>query len=1073
MVLLNVAIVVYFIYLYGANWWSSTTASTNQKAKEKWLLGVCLFFAFLLRIILGIIEPGYEIDMRCFGAWADSMYQYGASEFYTSVSFCDYSPGYLYVLWILGALRNHVSFLADSGLLLKLPAIITDLLTGFVIYRYAGKKTTTNRAFFFMMAYLLCPVVLIDSAMWGQIDSIYTLALVLMILLLEKKERYGAYFVFALGIFVKPQILVFTPVLLFAIIHQVILKEFRFQTFMKDLGVGVLAIISMLLLALPFRFDMYLAQSLPQKASGTFLGDSILGLFTLYQKTMNSYEYVTMNGYNFWEIFALNMHPQTEKFLGITYATYGTLWLVLLVVLVSILFAKSVCEKKEPEYFWLATILGAGFFVGSVRVHERYMFPVFALLIFVMVRSWSKKHWYLYGGILLAQANNIWHSFKYYDPANFDWHAVFPRIVGLLHTAMLGYMIYLAYTLKEQPQQTPQKELAIPKKPFHFYLKKGFLPQPSQRIKKLTKKDFICMTAITAIYAVIALFRLGDFQAPQTSLDFYEGESIELDFSGRNFPAKILYYNGTYENREYTVEESDDRVSWQPVSINAGDIYADPNGASKLTMRDVFSWESATCTVTKPYLRITLNSYDSMINELVFWDGSGAMLLPNNLSDYQELFDESNLVKQNSTYMDSAYFDEIYHARTAYEMTQGLYNYEWTHPPLGKFIISIGVGIFGMAPFGWRVMGVLFGIAMLPVLYLFIYRMSEDTFVSTLTTILMAADFMHFTQTRIATIDVYGTFFILLMYYFMYQYTQMSFYDTRLLKTFRPLLFCGIAMGLGCASKWTAVYAAVGLAVIFFFTIFVRWMEQLHALNLNQKNRSKMEQSMVEGFSINSIKTCGFCMISFVVIPALIYLLSYIPFENGEDMGLFAKMIKNQKDMWSYHSNLAATHPYSSRWYEWLTIKRPLWYFSTSLDGDVQSNISAMGNPLIWWVGLPAILFVTYHMLRYRDKKAGFLCVGYLAQLLPWTGVSRCTFIYHYFPGSVFLILMIGYSMHLLNERYKSKLLGSLLKKSFIVYVVAAVFLFAMFYPVISGYPMDISYGKYLRWFESWVLYSG
>lgn len=41
--------------------------------------------------------------------------------------------------------------------------------------------------------------------------------------------------------------------------------------------------------------------------------------------------------------------------------------------------------------------------------------------------------------------------------------------------------------------------------------------------------------------------------------------------------------------------------------------------------------------------------------------------------------------------------------------------------------------------------------------------------------VLFAADFMHFAQTRIATIDVYITFFIILMYYFMYDYTQKEF----------------------------------------------------------------------------------------------------------------------------------------------------------------------------------------------------------------------------------------------------------------------------------------------------------
>lgn len=69
--------------------------------------------------------------------------------------------------------------------------------------------------------------------------------------------------------------------------------------------------------------------------------------------------------------------------------------------------------------------------------------------------------------------------------------------------------------------------------------------------------------------------------------------------------------------------------------------------------------------------------------------------------------------------MNSTYFDEIYHARTAWEHLNGVYPYEITHPPLGKIIISIGIALFGMTPFGWRFSGTLFGVLMLPVIYIF------------------------------------------------------------------------------------------------------------------------------------------------------------------------------------------------------------------------------------------------------------------------------------------------------------------------------------------------------------------
>ena len=73
----------------------------------------------------------------------------------------------------------------------------------------------------------------------------------------------------------------------------------------------------------------------------------------------------------------------------------------------------------------------------------------------------------------------------------------------------------------------------------------------------------------------------------------------------------------------------------------------------------------------------------------------------------------------------------------------------------------------------------------------------------TLTLTLLAFDFMHLTQTRIATIDSFATFFILLMYLFLYRY----FTEGRL----RHLAACGVTFGIGAATKWTCLYAGAGL----------------------------------------------------------------------------------------------------------------------------------------------------------------------------------------------------------------------------------------------------------------------
>ena len=57
-------------------------------------------------------------------------------------------------------------------------------------------------------------------------------------------------------------------------------------------------------------------------------------------------------------------------------------------------------------------------------------------------------------------------------------------------------------------------------------------------------------------------------------------------------------------------------------------------------------------------------------------------------------------------------WDEKYFPAMANKYLQGVYQFD-LHPPLGKFIIAIGIALLGNEPLGWRIMP-LFGLALLP-----------------------------------------------------------------------------------------------------------------------------------------------------------------------------------------------------------------------------------------------------------------------------------------------------------------------------------------------------------------------
>ena len=315
-------------------------------------------------------------------------------------------------------------------------------------------------------------------------------------------------------------------------------------------------------------------------------------------------------------------------------------------------------------------------------------------------------------------------------------------------------------------------------------------------------RDFLVLFLLCAIYGTVAFYNSGNTESPQSFKKFSgsgDTATIELErssnldrifrFSGICTGNYSIYFSHDGENYYYAdklEQEYSKLLFWQDKELNSG---ADPTHIK--------------------YLRIEADSHLWLGEIAVFdWDGN---MIPISSEDAPELCDEQDLVPEESTFLNSTYFDEIYHARTALEGLSGENIYEISHPPLGKIIISIGMLLFGVTPFGWRFSGILFGILMLPPLYAICKKMFGGIAVPACTTAVFAFDFMHFVQTRIATIDTYGVFFIILMYLFMYLYISESRDgEEKLLYLF----LSGLCFGIGAACKWTCLYAGAGLAVI-------------------------------------------------------------------------------------------------------------------------------------------------------------------------------------------------------------------------------------------------------------------
>lgn len=556
-------------------------------------------------------------------------------------------------------------------------------------------------------------------------------------------------------------------------------------------------------------------------------------------------------------------------------------------------------------------------------------------------------------------------------------------------------------------------------------LKRGRLMDEKREHFRLDRVDALIMAVISLVYGALAFYKLGNTQSPQTFVPM-ENRSVELQLAlSEERVTKLMVYTGVGIGGytiEYTTDGTDNYVLAEFKQSHAEDL----------------KWHELALDyyVSGGTIKIT-GSGNVWLGEVVPLSEGGEIV--SYLGGEADLMDEQQLCPEKQHFLNSSYFDEIYHARTAWEHLNGVYPYEITHPPLGKIIIGLGISLFGMTPFGWRFSGTLCGVLMLPVMYVFSKKLFGGRAVPTVCSLLIATDFMHFVQTRIATIDSYAVFFILLMYLFMYLYVSGG--------RWRDLALSGIFFGLGAASKWTCLYAGAGLAVIWLIDVLVK---------------ARRGELALRGF----VKLCGFCVIFFVLIPCAIYYLSYIPYgiavgqRNIFSADYLRIVLDNQSYMFNYHSGVVAEHPYSSRWYQWMLDIRPILYYLEYLPDGSRSSFGAWVNPVLCWGGLMSLFYTGYLALARRDMRSGFILVSYLAQLLPWIPIARLTFAYHYFPCTVFLALSLGQMFNLcrLNSKNWKMQLG--------LFVLLSTLVFMLFYPALSGAPRGNT--DILRWLPSW-----
>jgi len=573
--------------------------------------------------------------------------------------------------------------------------------------------------------------------------------------------------------------------------------------------------------------------------------------------------------------------------------------------------------------------------------------------------------------------------------------------------------------------------------------------------RRWTPIDIGLVLLLTVLSAILTFTDLGNRSAPQTFwMPGKAGDTFTVDFGETRQVDRLNLYEGPGAKGETKIEWSKDGQTWES--------YAQ---VEHKTNR-VFTWKSEDKSVQARYMKFTTEKTGYRLYEAAFYTkgiesnpipvmdvASGTSNSPASEGGGPEVFDEQDQAPYRPDYRNSMYFDEIYHGRTAYEFEHRMEPYENTHPPLGKIVLELGVRLFDMTPYGWRFMAGVVGTLMVPIFYAVAKGMFMRTRYAFLASLLLVLEGFHLVHSRSANVDITGVTFTIVMFYAMYRYGETQWRDGGYKRSFGWLALSGLFFGAAAAVKWNYLYGGAGLAILLVFALVRRWREGKLAGDFDTARRI--------------VLTLMACVILFVAVPAAVYTVTYEPFiasTKAEDN--YKDVWQYQKNMYDYHKGVKEDHPYASKWYTWPLMIRPVWYYGgKDLEpGDAQS-IAAIGNPLIWWGGLAALLVSWWLGLMRRDRIVLTLAVAYLSFYVPWMVAPRSiTFLYHYFPMVPLLILSIVWLLRWFEDR--SYFTG---RKITLATCVVAAGLFVWFYPIYTGMTISREWmNVMIRWLPSW-----
>ena len=394
-------------------------------------------------------------------------------------------------------------------------------------------------------------------------------------------------------------------------------------------------------------------------------------------------------------------------------------------------------------------------------------------------------------------------------------------------------------------------------------------------------------------------------------------------------------------------------------------------------------------------------------------------------------------------------FDEIYYATNAESLLQngieidsksGLAQFI-VHPPTGKWLIAIGIKLFGYNEFGWRFAAAIIGSISIILMYFTAKKLFNNKLLSVFATALISLDGLHLVHSRIALLDIFLLFFI--------QIAVLAFLHSK-------YWISALSLGLACSVKWSGLYVLIALA----FYVLVLDIRRNHYLGSQFPIREMIRKSLF------------FRFLQFGIFPVVIYVASWFSWfvtNTGWDRNYSSNPLFS---LWHYHSEilnfhtkLTEEHPYSANPWSWLIQGRPTSFFyetPKSCGGaSCSQEILALGTPILWWAATLALIVTIGYWVSKREWQAEILLVVIGASYLPWFAIQeRTMFSFYAVAFEPFLLLTVVYLLSKI-VRYQRRIA--------IIFTAIVLVNFLYFLPIFLGLPITYNSWSDRMWLPSWI----